>query len=48
MKKTKAQIACMKDSGIRFPFFWDVMLDNDHFLHVRNWFTGENRIIRKG
>lgn len=47
MKKTTEQIDCMKDSGVRFPFFWDIMLDNDHFLHIRNWLTGENRVCRK-
>lgn len=35
------------DHGIRFPFFWEVVNENDHFLHIRNWFTGENRVICK-
>lgn len=47
MKKTKEQVACIKGSGIRFTFLWDVVLENGHFLHIRNWLTGENRVIRK-
>lgn len=47
MKKTAAQIARIRSSGIRFPFFWDVILENGHFLHIRNWLTGENRVLNK-
>lgn len=47
MKKTKDQVAYIKGSGIRLTFLWDVVLENDHFLHIRNWLTGENRVISK-
>lgn len=47
MRKTAAQIARIRSSGIRFPLFWDVVLENGNFLHIRNWMTGENRILNK-
>lgn len=47
MKKTKSQINIIRDSGARFPLFWEVVTENDHFMHIRNWLTGENRICRK-
>ena len=47
MKKTKAQINLIKDSGAKFPLFWEVVTENSHILHIRNWLTGENRVCRK-
>lgn len=47
MKRTKAQIDLIKDSGARFPLFWEVVTENDHFLHIRNRLTGENRVCCK-
>lgn len=47
MKKTKAQIDLIKDSGAKFPLFWKVVTENGHFLHIRNWLTVENRVCRK-
>lgn len=47
MKKSKEQIVLIKDTGIQWPFFWEVVSENAHFLHIRNWFTGENRVVRK-
>lgn len=46
MKKTPQQKEIMKDY-VRCPFVWDVVDENGHFLHIRNWFTGEHRICRK-
>ena len=37
----------LKDNGIRFPCFWHIVSENGHFLHIRNWLTGENRVINK-
>ena len=47
MKKTQTQINAIKDSGARFPLFWEVVTENDNFLHIRNRLTGENRVCRK-
>ena len=47
MKKTKAVTALMKDCGIRIPFLWEIVSENGHFLHVRNWIAGKNRVISK-
>lgn len=47
MKKSKEQIVLIKDDGIRWPFFWVVVSEDSQFLHIRNWFTGENRVICK-
>lgn len=47
MKKSKAVTALMKDDGIRCPFLWEIVSENEHFLRVRCWLTGENRVISK-
>lgn len=46
MKKTKQQKDIIRDSGAQ-PLFWTVVHENDRFLHIRNWITGENRVFRK-
>lgn len=47
MKKTNAQIDLIKDSGAKFPLFWEVVTENDHFMHIRNWLAGKNRVCCK-
>lgn len=37
----------LKDNDIRLPFFWHIVSENDHFLHIRNWLTGQNRVLHK-
>jgi len=46
-KKPEAIVALLKDHGIRCPSLWEIVSENGNFLHVKNWFTGENRVIRK-
>lgn len=46
MKKTPQHKEIMKDY-VRCPFFWDVVDENGHFLHIRNWLTGERMVCRK-
>lgn len=46
MKKTPQHKEIMKDY-VRCTFFWDVVDENGHFLHIRNWFTGKHRVCRK-
>lgn len=47
MKKTQTQINIIKDGGAKIPLLWKVVNENGHFLHIRNWLTGENRVCRK-
>ena len=32
---------------VKCPAFWIVVHDGEHHLHIRNWITGENRVITK-
>ncbi len=32
---------------VKCPVFWAVVHDGAYHLHIRNWFTGENRVITK-
>lgn len=47
MKKTRAQIDTIKDSGVKFPLLWKVVGENKRFLQIKNRITGEHRVIRK-
>lgn len=46
MKKLPRHNEIMKDY-VRCPIFWGVVQENGHFLHIRNWLTGEHRVCRK-
>ena len=46
MKKTPQHNEIMKDY-VRCPILWGVVQENGHFLHIRNWITGEHRVCRK-
>ena len=46
MKKTPSQKAIIQNNG-EIPLFWNVVQENGHFLHIRNWLTGEHRVCRK-
>lgn len=46
MKKLPRHNEIMKDY-VKHPIFWGVVQENSHFLHIRNRFTGENRVCRK-
>lgn len=46
MKKTPSQKAIIQNNG-EIPLFWSVIQENGHFLHIRNWLTGEHRVCRK-
>ena len=47
MKKTRAQIDTIKDSGVKFPLLWKVVGENKRFLQIKNRITGEHRAVRK-
>lgn len=46
MKKTPSQKSIIQNNG-EIPLFWSVIQENGHFLHIRNWITGEHRVCRK-
>lgn len=46
MKKTPQHKEIMKDY-VRYPFFWGVVYENGHYLHIRNRITGERMVCRK-
>lgn len=46
MKKTNAQKALIREYGYN-PILWNVVSENGHFLHIRNWLTRKHRVCRK-
>lgn len=44
--KTPQQKATIREY-VRYPFLWHVVRENGHYLHIRNWLTGENLVCRK-
>lgn len=47
VKKTKSHKASIRRSGIRMQILWTVAGEDQRFIHIRNWLTGEHRVIRK-
>lgn len=45
-KKTKDQKRVIRNCGMR-PLFWKVLSEDDKYLVVMNWLTGEVRLLGK-
>lgn len=47
MKKMSLEAAALlKDNGMKL-FFWQVVSWNKRFLLLRNWLTGDRRVLHK-